>query len=759
MGTTERIVLYAAGQPTAKAAADQGFAEMDAVEAALTDYRPDSEISRLGKSAGNSALPVSPVTIDALRAAKSFAEQTDGAFDPTIAPLVNLWREARRTGKLPSAKASKTAFALVGYRDLTVDATTARLARPGMQLDLGGIGKGFACDRALAVLRSAGCPAALVSAGGDFAAGDPPPGGWRIRIEGGPLLRVAGCGVSTSGATEQHVDIGGHRYSHILDPRTGQPVEHMGLVTVIAGNATASDAMATALSVLGPDAGLAILARRVHYVDSRWAIPLEARIRFREGAETHTVTTPGFADFVVPEPFRFVEGAGYRDLVVGDTPVWRTITAEHEYPPLGFKVYTHLYDPASGRIITGARLPLYPHHRGLYVGWQKVHDNAGTYNFWEVPDTSQRFAGFAAESEHADLEEAVEAARIEWTDSRGGIIVRELRQLRARWAGLNRIRIDVTSTLSPGGSSPVDLDGNAHHAGCQIRLSSSATELKWDRPATATLLGDDIWTGSEWTTAQFKLDGKAVSVMHADDPGNPRPVEYSTRPYGRFGSRFSARLLPGKPQTFHWHIQIGPGAAPVTTPPPVGATILFDGTSTAHWRQMDGSACRWTNEDGVLTVTKGDLITDRPYGDMRLHVEFKLPPSPTGATDQARTNSGVYIQQRYEIQILDSYGDPPLKNGCGAIYEQKAPDSNACLKPGEWQTYDIEFHQARWKKDGTKATNARVTVRQNGVLIQSDVAITAKTGHGDPEGPEPLPLKLQDHGHPVSFRNIWIAPL
>jgi hypothetical protein len=136
-----------------------------------------------------------------------------------------------------------------------------------------------------------------------------------------------------------------------------------------------------------------------------------------------------------------------------------------------------------------------------------------------------------------------------------------------------------------------------------------------------------------------------------------------------------------------------------------------------------------------------------------------MPPDVKG---QGRGNSGIYIQQRYELQILDSYGLEPKNNECGAVYTFKAPDKNVCKKPGEWQTYDILFHAARYEdKDGKpeKVQNARITVFQNGVLIHDNVEVPRKTGAGQPEGPKPLPILLQEHGNEVSFRNVWIVPL
>jgi arylsulfatase A-like enzyme len=197
---------------------------------------------------------------------------------------------------------------------------------------------------------------------------------------------------------------------------------------------------------------------------------------------------------------------------------------------------------------------------------------------------------------------------------------------------------------------------------------------------------------------------------------------------------------------------------------PPEATVLFDGRNLAHWEREGGGEIGWTIVDGELLITpgSGSIITREPVADFHFHVEFNLPDLPDDVTGQGRGNSGVYIQQRYEVQILDSFGLEPSKQDCGAIYKTKVPDVNACRKPGEWQEYHIRFRQPRWRQvDGEwrKIEDARLTVVQNGLLIHDDVAVPNKTGAGMPEGPEARPLRLQDHGNPVRFRNIWIAPL
>jgi len=194
--------------------------------------------------------------------------------------------------------------------------------------------------------------------------------------------------------------------------------------------------------------------------------------------------------------------------------------------------------------------------------------------------------------------------------------------------------------------------------------------------------------------------------------------------------------------------------------PPKDAVILFDGKDTSPWVQDGGGKpCAWAATDGALVVGKGSIVTKDAYQDFQLHVEFNIPPPPEGAKDQARGNSGVYIQRRYEIQVLDSYGqEPPAFNGCGSLYRQRAPDKNMSKKPGEWQTYDITFRGARFDASGKKTESARLTLVWNGTKVHDDVEIKDKTGAGKPEGPEPGPILLQDHGAPVRYRNIWIVP-
>jgi len=194
---------------------------------------------------------------------------------------------------------------------------------------------------------------------------------------------------------------------------------------------------------------------------------------------------------------------------------------------------------------------------------------------------------------------------------------------------------------------------------------------------------------------------------------------------------------------------------------PAGGIVLLDKSGDLSLWQVEASRKKigWTVEDGVITIRpgSGSIVTKRMFGDFRLHLEFNIPGS---GRKRGGGNSGVYIQRRYEVQILNSFGKAkPSTGDCGAIYRTKAPNVNACRPPGQWQTYDIEFHAPRWSGPGKKTSNARITIVQNRKKIHDDVEIPNKTGGGRPEAPTHGPIKLQDHGYPVKFRNIWIVPL
>jgi len=198
--------------------------------------------------------------------------------------------------------------------------------------------------------------------------------------------------------------------------------------------------------------------------------------------------------------------------------------------------------------------------------------------------------------------------------------------------------------------------------------------------------------------------------------------------------------------------------------PPSGAIVLFDGKDLSKWKGEKGGEAKWRVEDGVAIVNgTGGIATKEEFGDCQLHVEWATPAEVKG-DGQGRGNSGVYVQGRYEVQVLDSYNNKTYYHGqAGGVYKQYAPLVNACRKPGEWQTYDIVFHAPRFDADGKLTKAGTFTVLHNGVLIQDHVEILGTTSHAGAPKYTAHPLKqslaLQDHGSPVRFRNIWIRPL
>ena len=198
--------------------------------------------------------------------------------------------------------------------------------------------------------------------------------------------------------------------------------------------------------------------------------------------------------------------------------------------------------------------------------------------------------------------------------------------------------------------------------------------------------------------------------------------------------------------------------------PPADAYILFDGTNADQWEHLNGKAVQWELEGGNMTVVAGtgDIRTKKEFGDCQLHLEWRSPSVIEG-DGQGRGNSGIFLQDRYEVQILDSYQNRTYSNGqAGAVYKQHSPLVNPLRPVGEWNTYDIIYKAPVFNADGHKVASAYVTVLINGVLVQNHVEVKGTTEYiglpkNAPHGPGPL--KLQDHSNPVSFRNIWIRKL
>ncbi|RMG34702.1 MAG: FAD:protein FMN transferase [Planctomycetota bacterium] len=273
MGVPIRITFYASAQQHPREAAAAAFQRIARLDAIFSDYRADSEARRLSDAAGSGKwMSVSPEMWDVLTTAVEISAKTEGAFDVTVGPVVRLWRRARRQHRRPSEERLREAQSAVGYRLIELDrrCRRVRLKRPGMRLDFGGIAKGYATDEALRVLQQHGIRSALIDAGGDLRLGEPPPGrtAWTVAVADltreaaiAERLSLRRCAIATSGDLYQFVEIDGTRYSHIIDPRTGEPVVVRRSVSVLAPSGMLADALASAISVLGPQRGMRVLDR------------------------------------------------------------------------------------------------------------------------------------------------------------------------------------------------------------------------------------------------------------------------------------------------------------------------------------------------------------------------------------------------------------------------------------------------------------------------------------------------------------------
>ena len=262
MGTTVEITVIPANEEAIR----EAFLAIRKVDKLMSLYQPDSEVSRLNEQGENQ---LSPETIQVIQQAIKFAEMTEGVFDITCRPLINLWKKAKKEQKIPSPEEIERARKLVDYRKIILKGNLVKLPEPGMKIDLGGIAKGYAVDKAIEVLKTKGVHRALVNAGGDlYVLGTPGWGKkWTVGVQDPrnleeilTTLEASDCGIATSGDYRRYFTIEGQRFSHIVDPRTGQTVEEVPMsVTIIAPDATTADALATGVFVLGPGEGMNLI--------------------------------------------------------------------------------------------------------------------------------------------------------------------------------------------------------------------------------------------------------------------------------------------------------------------------------------------------------------------------------------------------------------------------------------------------------------------------------------------------------------------
>lgn len=269
MGMKYQIVVYGQDVATVEPALREVEARVRQLDRVMSDYHTESELSKLCDNSGpGKPVKLSPDLFSVLEHAQQISRETEGAFDVTVGPVIQLWRTARRSKKLPPAELLEQARKRVGYAALRLNELdqTVELTREEISIDLGGIAAGYACDEVLKILRAHGLPRALIDASGDLLAGDPPPGreGWRVAVAGvqgqatdeAQTITIANAAVTTSGDARQFVEIAGVRYSHIVDPKTGLGLTRRSSTTVIAPTGWQADAYATAANVLGSEAGI-----------------------------------------------------------------------------------------------------------------------------------------------------------------------------------------------------------------------------------------------------------------------------------------------------------------------------------------------------------------------------------------------------------------------------------------------------------------------------------------------------------------------
>ncbi|HTI71603.1 MAG TPA: FAD:protein FMN transferase [Candidatus Limnocylindria bacterium] len=293
MGLPFRIVLYATNHASAHQVSEAAFGRIAELNAIMSDYEENSELSRLSRTSGTGqAIPVSPDLWRVLERGQKISSESDGAFDVTVGPLVQVWKRARRQRELPEPARLQAALEASGWKKLELDSQrrTARLLVSQMKLDLGGIAKGYALDEAASVIKRSGISRYLVSGGGDMAVGDAPPGakGWKVEIglidatnaPAACFVWLHNAALATSGDTFQRAEINGVRYSHIVNPHTGYGLTNHSVVTVIGPNVFIADPLTKAMSILDPVEGIA-LARKYRCDVSQLRLPADKVEVFR----------------------------------------------------------------------------------------------------------------------------------------------------------------------------------------------------------------------------------------------------------------------------------------------------------------------------------------------------------------------------------------------------------------------------------------------------------------------------------------------
>lgn len=461
-----------------------------------------------------------------------------------------------------------------------------------------------------------------------------------------------------------------------------------------------------------------------------------------------------------------------------------------------------LWSP-KGTVLTNIHPSDHIHHLGIWMPWTHTEFEGKAVDFWNLKEGQgtvrfNRFlsetrgpvyGGFAAEQEHVALK----------TEEGEKVVLNEVWDVRVFNVGGREKGYwiwDFASTQRCVADSALK-QVKYRYGGFGFRGAS-----EWRDENTSHLTSEGKTrenahgTRARWCDASGKIDDweGVTFYSHPENFQHPEPMriwppdmrdvffnfcpsqatDWEMAPGVDHVSRYRMYVHEGKITVAAaeriWQDYAEPPKVTIDAVKPEGAIMLFEGEDLSkYWKANDegDKDIGWEFEDGVATITpkSGSIWTKKEFGDFRMHLEFSTPEMPASAKGQGRGNSGVYIQRRYELQILDS-SESELKrqnrelgnNDCASLYKTKAPDVNVCRLPRQWQSYDIIFFAAKF--DGDKKTdNARITVWHNGVRVHNDYPIPNKTGAGQPEGPEAKPILLQEHGNAVRFRNAWIVPL
>jgi len=458
-----------------------------------------------------------------------------------------------------------------------------------------------------------------------------------------------------------------------------------------------------------------------------------------------------------------------------------------------------LWSP-KGTVLTNIHPADHIHHLGIWMPWTHTEFEGKPVDFWNLKAGQgtvrfKRFVsttdgpvygGFEAEQEHVVLKTDPDVHR--------EVVLNEVWDVRVYSVGGAKKGYwlwDFKSTQRCVADSPLR-QVKYRYGGFGFRGAA-----EWDEENSVYLTSegknrkDGHTTRARWCDTSGEIDGWEGVTFYSHPENFEHPEPMRIWPSGQVFFNFCPsqatdwEMKPGEDHVFRYRLYVHEGKIEVADaeriwqdyaePPKVTieavpakeAIMLFEGKDLSkHWtagkdKNDEERKIGWDVEGGVATIApkSGSIWTKRDFTDFKMHIEFKIPQMPANVKGQGRGNSGVYIQRRYELQILDSYGQPARKNEGGSIYKFRAPDKNVCRPPGRWQSYDIIFRAARYDAD-KKVEDARITLWHNGVfLVHDDVKVPNKTGAGREEGPDPGPILLQNHGNAVSFRNIWIVPL